>query len=122
MLLTSNVLVLAGYGVAAVRVSLAAGGPDGDEQHQDHLQGGGPQSGELHPQPAGLWQCHHLQHWWEYFTPSNLMAFTPVSALKEAKAISVPTAKYSEEGLPTTQLDYGSVPDQDIITQSSSTG
>jgi len=40
-------------------------------------------------------------------------------ALKEAKAISVPLAKYSEEGLATTQLDYGSVPDEDIITQSS---
>ena len=41
-----------------------------------------------------------------------------VAALKEAKAISVPLSKYSEEGLATTQLDYGSVPDEDIITQS----
>jgi len=40
-------------------------------------------------------------------------------ALKEAKALSVPVAKYTEEGLPTVQLDYGSVSDKDIMTNSS---
>jgi len=39
-------------------------------------------------------------------------------ALKEAKALSVPLAKYTEEGLPTVQLDYGSVSDKDIMTNS----
>eukprot|EP00090_Calanus_glacialis_P003190 TRINITY_DN12342_c0_g1_i2.p1 TRINITY_DN12342_c0_g1~~TRINITY_DN12342_c0_g1_i2.p1 ORF type:complete len:601 (-),score=144.37 TRINITY_DN12342_c0_g1_i2:513-2315(-) len=40
-------------------------------------------------------------------------------ALKEAKALSVPVAKYTEEGLPTVELDYGSVSDKDIMTNSS---
>jgi len=40
-------------------------------------------------------------------------------ALKEAKALSVPVAKYTEEGLPTVQLDYGSVSDKDIMSNSS---
>jgi len=39
-------------------------------------------------------------------------------AMKEAKALSVPVGKYSEEGLPTVQLDYGSVSDKDIMSNS----
>ena len=33
-------------------------------------------------------------------------------AMKEAKALSVPSAKYNEEGLKTAELDYGTVSDQ----------
>jgi len=36
-------------------------------------------------------------------------------ALKEAKALSVPVNKYTEEGLPTVDLEYGSVADKDIM-------
>eukprot|EP00092_Neocalanus_flemingeri_P029488 GFUD01032018.1.p1 GENE.GFUD01032018.1~~GFUD01032018.1.p1 ORF type:complete len:595 (-),score=152.26 GFUD01032018.1:267-2051(-) len=39
-------------------------------------------------------------------------------AMKEAKALAVPVAKYTEEGLPTVQLDYGSVSDKDIMSNS----
>ena len=41
--------------------------------------------------------------------------------MKKAKALSVPSSKYNEEGLPTADLDYGTVSDQDFMT-SSSTG
>jgi len=39
-------------------------------------------------------------------------------AMKEAKALSVPSAKYNEADLPSAQLDYGAVSDQDIMTSS----
>ena len=51
-----------------------------------------------------------------YFLNSNAWI---IAALKEAKALSVPVAKYTEEGLPTVQLDYGSVSDKDIMSNSS---
>ena len=38
--------------------------------------------------------------------------------MKEAKALSVPSARYNEEDLPNTQLDYGAVSDKDIMTSS----
>ena len=40
------------------------------------------------------------------------------AAMKEAKALSVPSAKYNEADLPSAQLDYGAVSDQDIMTSS----
>ena len=38
--------------------------------------------------------------------------------MKEAKALSVPSAQYNEEDLPSVQLEYGSVSDKDIMTSS----
>ena len=40
------------------------------------------------------------------------------AAMKEAKALSVPSAKYNQADLPSAQLDYGAVSDQDIMTSS----
>ena len=42
-----------------------------------------------------------------------LIAFYP--ALKETKALSVPKNKYTEEDLPTVDLDYGTVSNQHIM-------
>jgi len=39
-------------------------------------------------------------------------------AMKEAKALSVPSAQYNEEDLPSVQLEYGSVSDKEIMTSS----
>ena len=41
-----------------------------------------------------------------------------MSAMKEAKALSVPSAQYNEEDLPSVQLEYGSVSDKEIMTSS----
>ena len=38
--------------------------------------------------------------------------------MKEAKALSVPSAQYNEEALPSVQLEYGSVSDKEIMTSS----
>ena len=38
--------------------------------------------------------------------------------MKEAKALSVPSAQYNEEDLPSVQLEYGSVSDKEIMTSS----
>ena len=35
-----------------------------------------------------------------------VVTLSPLVALKEAKALCVPVAQYSEEGLPTVQLDH----------------
>lgn len=42
-------------------------------------------------------------------------------ALKETKALSVPKNKYTEEDLPTVNLDYGIVSDQDIMNTGETT-
>ena len=54
-----------------------------------------------------------LENIWFVYTNNILFA-----AMKEAKALSVPSARYNEEDLPNTQLDYGAVSDKDIMTSS----
>ena len=43
-------------------------------------------------------------------------------ALREAKGLSVPVAQYTEEGLPTIELDYKEVSDKDIMTSNLQNG
>ena len=40
------------------------------------------------------------------FPVQEVVTLSPLVALKEAKALCVPVAQYSEEGLPTVQLDH----------------
>ena len=47
------------------------------------------------------------------FPVQEVVTLSPLVALKEAKALCVPVAQYSEEGLPTVQLDYTAVTDTD---------
>lgn len=49
--------------------------------------------------------------------PKNWKIFL-FSAMKEAKALSVPSAQYNEEDLPSVQLEYGAVSDKEIMTSS----
>ena len=51
------------------------------------------------------------------FKPKNWKIFL-FSAMKEAKALSVPSAQYNEEDLPSVQLEYGAVSDKEIMTSS----